>query len=450
MNAWKNKVHCGDVIEELRELPESSIHCTMTSPPYYGLRDYSTEGQIGLEATVDQYIETIANVGDEIRRVLREDGSWWLNLGDSFAGSGRGQWEANDSQKESYTPDSLPDREATLRRKSKMLVPHRVAIALQERGWIVRSDAVWRKTNPMPHPVKDRFNEHKEFLFHLVPDPKYWFDLDAIRQPHKTDSFRRVEDKYETAGLQAMACPDEDRAEEVRMDREDALHPNGKNPGDIIRASSSSNADGHFAVYPRTLCERPIRSSCPPKVCASCGTPYERVTEETQLWERDPDEIERSQSVIALEKYRESDLTVEHLRAARAVGFGDGDHGDASQGSRDRVSDRVRQLADEAKDELGGYFREFVASPEREATGWGQACDCSTDETEPGIVLDPFAGSGTTLAVAKDLGRHFVGIEINPDYAAMAEERVGIDVSEPERLGTGDIPLRAFTDGGEQ
>lgn len=448
MTDWKNKIHCGDAIETLQELPESSIHCSVTSPPYFGLRDYNAEGQIGLEETVDEYVEAIGTVGDEIKRVLRSDGSWWLNLGDSFAGSGRGQWDENEQQKEAYTPDTLPEQRDTLRRKSKMLVPHRVAIELQNRGWIVRSDAVWYKTNPMPHPVKDRFNEHKEFLFHLVPEPDYWFDLDAVRESHKNESFRRVNDSYETAGLQAMACPDENRDEEIRMNAEAALHPNGKNPGDIIEASSSSGVTGHFAVFPRALCERPIKSSCPPTVCSSCGSPYERVTEETQLWERDIDSIDRRQSVIALERFQESDLTVEHLIAARAVGFGDGAHGDASQGSRDRVNDRQRRLSDEAKDVLGGYFREFVASPEREVTGWDQACTCETDETEPGVVLDPFAGSGTSCLVAKDLGRQFVGIDLNPDYVAMAQERIGIDVSEPERLGSDDMTLRAFTDGG--
>jgi DNA modification methylase len=453
---WLNDIHQGDAVETLAEMPESSVHTVMTSPPYYGLRDYEADGQIGLEDTLDEYIAELLNVAEELRRVLRSDGSWWLNLGDSFAGSGRGQWAGNDDQpKESYTPDSLPEQQTSLRRKSKMLVPHRVAIALEDSGWIVRADCPWIKPNPMPHPVKDRLHETKEFIFHLTPEPDYWFDLDAVRESHSDASFERVTNAKEsgkyTAGLQMTACPREDDPEHVQMDPDDACHPNGKNPGDIFEISVKPFSDAHFAVYPPELCETPIKASCPPKVCAECGTPYERETEETPLWERDPDDIERRQAEKALERFRASDLDVEHLEAARSVGFGDGEHGDASQGSRDRVDRETRDLADEAKEVLGGYFREFVAAPERDATGWRQACSCETDATEPGIVLDPFAGAGTTALVAKDLGRRFVGIDLNPEYVAIAQKRAGVTVDEPERLLDEDeISLQSFaTDGGQ-
>lgn len=442
---WTGDIHQGDARETLAELPEASVHCVMTSPPYFGLRDYGVEEQIGLEETLDDYVRTIVEIGDELKRVLRDDGSWWLNLGDSFAGSGRGQWDANDPQKESYTPDALPDRDAPLPRKSKMMVPHRVVIALQNAGWVVRSDAVWSKPNPIPHPVKDRLHEHKEFLFHLAPEPGYWFDLDAIREEHKEASFERNQHPYSMDGM--ATYPDETR-NDVSIDDGAGLHPNGKNPGDIIEISVKPFPEAHFAVYPPELCEMPIKASCPPKVCGECGRPYDRVTDEVQLWERDIEEVDRQQSVVALERFRESDLTVEHLRAVRAVGFGDGDHGDAPQGSRDRVSDRQGRLADEAKDVLGGYFREFVTSPEREATGWEQACECATDESEPGIVLDPFAGAGTTALVAKQLGRQFIGIELNEDYVALSQQRIGIDIDDPDRLRRdGEMGLTAFVDG---
>lgn len=448
---WQNDVHCGDAVETLQEMPENSIHCVMTSPPYFGLRNYEVDGQIGLEETLDEYVNRLVEVGDALMRVIRPDGSWWLNLGDSFAGSGRGQWTQDEPQKESYTPSTgdFPERKIRLKRKSKMLVPHRVAIALQDRGWVVRSDAIWQKPNPLPHPVKDRLHEHKELLFHLTPQPDYWFDLDSIREPHKAVSLERSQHDYGVSGLGAMACPREDREEHVVMDNDDALHPNGKNPGDILEISVKPFSEAHFAVYPPELCHLPIKSSCPETVCAECGQPYERTVERTPLWERDSEDIDRRQSQIALEKYRDSALTVAHLTAIRAIGFGDGEHGDASQGSRARVSDEQRALADEAKDVLGGYFREFVSSPNRTTTGWEQACACDTDETEAGIVLDPFAGSGTTCLVAKQLGRRFAGIELNPEFTAMAQKRIGITVDEPERLLDDDeTTLSAFTDGG--
>jgi DNA modification methylase len=448
---WTGDIHQGDAVELLASMPPDSVHMAMCSPPYYGLRDYGVEEQIGLEDSLGAYIESLVAVGDELRRVLRDDGSWWLNLGDSFAGSWGAQSkddEANHRDRGAY-PGKNPARTGALRRKTKMLVPHRVAIALQDAGWIVRSDAVWKKPNPMPHPVKDRLNEHKEFLFHLTPEPDYWFDLDAIREPHKDTSIRRTESSYKNSGTPVEAYPDRSDGASIGTEPEDALHPNGKNPGDVLEVSVKPFPEAHFAVYPPELCEMPVQATAPERVCAACGTPYERATEPTQLWERDASTIDRPQARRALELFRESDLDVEHLKAIRAVGFGDGDHGDAAQGSMDRVAQRQHDLATEAKDVLGGYFREFVASPDREHAGWTQTCSCATDATEAGVVLDPFAGAGTTCLVAKDHGRRFIGIELNADYVALAQKRVGVAVDEPERLlddGQATLPM---ADGGE-
>ena len=380
---WANDIHQGDSREVLSEMPESSVHSVVTSPPYFGLRDYGEEEQIGLEATLEEYIEEIVTVGEGIRHVLRDDGNWWLNLGDTFAGSGRGQWNDDQGQpKESYSPDGdeLPDRKTTLQRKSKMLVPHRVAIALQDAGWIVRGDCVWDKPNGMPHPVKDRLRETKEFVFHLTPSPDYWFDLDAVREPHKESSLKRAENSYDGVKTRETDHLPEREAESEAHNFDQPLHENGKNPGDVFEVPVQSFSDAHFAVYPPELVEAPIKATTPPKVCSSCGTPYERSTEDIPPWERD-----RS--------------TVERPRPA----------------------------------------------------GWSQACDCPVvgDYTEPGVVLDPFAGAGTTCLVAKRLGRRFAGIELSPEYVAMAQRRIGLDVEEPDQLlDNGETTLAAFTDGG--
>ena len=416
-------------------MPADSVHTVMTSPPYYGLRDYGEDRQIGLEDSLDDYLGTIVEVGEELRRVLRDDGSWWLNLGDTFAGSRRGQWNDDEGRpKESVSHDSgeLPDRSTDLRRKSKMLVPHRAAIALQDAGWIVRSDTVWAKPNPMPNPVKDRLHEHKEFVFHLTPSPDYWFDLDAIREPVQTSRPERSD----TGGQKTERTdflPDRNGVDRTHnFDR--AAHPNGKNPGDILEVPTKPFPEAHFAVYPAELCETPIKASCPPTVCGDCGTPYERVHQETPLWERDPSTTDREQAATAVRRFRNSEVDVDHLEAIRSVGFGDGDHGDASQGSRHRVDAETRRHADEAKDVLGGYFREFVTAHDRTDEGFEQCCDCETDDTEAGVVLDPFAGSGTTCLVAKNLGRRFAGIELNEEYVALAQKRIGVTVDQPELL----------------
>lgn len=150
-----------------------------------------------------------------------------------------------------------------------------------------------------------------------------------------------------------------------------------------------------------------------------------------------------------MELAEQAGLTDDHLEACRAVGFSDAGQGKECQTGAGKNTERVEELAAEAKEVLGGNFREFC-SPSREVSGWEQRCDCATDESTTGIVLDPFAGAGTTCLVAKRLGRRFVGIELNEDYVAMAQRRVGVDVDEPERLTDDEQRcLTAFTDGGD-
>ncbi|WP_254810675.1 DNA-methyltransferase [Natronosalvus amylolyticus] len=450
IDKWVNDIHEGDVLETLRALPESSVHLVVTSPPYFNLRDYGVDGQIGLEDSLDAYVETMVDVGHEIRRVLRDDGSWWLNLGDSFAGSNRGSWnEDNGEPKESYSPDvgDLPHHTTNLQRKSKMMVPHRVAIALQSNEWVVRSDAVWKKENPMPHPVKDRLNEHKEFFFHLTAEPNYWFDLDAIREQPQESSIGRDD----TGGQKTTNVdPYPGREGKGRIHNFDrACHPNGKNPGDILEVAVRPFPKAHFATFPPELVETPIKASCPPKVCAVCGAPYERSNEEIPVWElENPD---RPQLKRALEIADDAGLTEDHFEAIRSYGFADAGHGKNCQTGTGNNTDEVESLAKEAKEALGGYFREFVTAYQ-DTGNFEQACDCPTvgEYTEPGIVLDPFAGAGTTCLVAKRLNRRFVGIDLNPEYVALAQKRVGITVDEPERLlEDGETSLLAYADGGD-
>lgn len=441
---WTQDIHQGDAKETLSEMPESSVHCVMTSPPYFGLRDYGVDGQIGLEDDLDEYIDTIVEVADELRRVLRDDGSWWLNLGDSFAGSWGAQSkdETENNLAQHDHPDKNPARNGQMRRKNKMLVPHRVVIALQDAGWIVRSDAVWNKPNPMPHPVKDRLHEHKEFVFHLTPEPDYWFDLDAIRAPHKEKSLERREREDSTRG----GVGETGLSEHTGIGDGD-LHPNGKNPGDVMEITVKAFPEAHFAVYPPELCELPIKSTAPEKVCGSCGKPYERVDENADLRANPNDRRQKAEAVRLAEQHGLSD---EHLEAIRKLGFHDaGNSNHEHDGGYGKVDDETGELAREAKEALGSYAREFWTIP-REGTNWVQECDCETDETEPGVVLDPFAGAGTTCLVAKRLGRRFVGIELNQEYVAMAQKRVGVTVDEPGLLlEDGETALTAYADGGE-
>jgi len=395
---WVNDIHEGDAREALAEMPESSVHMAMCSPPYYGLRDYDAEGQIGLEDSLDEYIDELVAVGEELRRVLRPDGSWWLNLGDSYTGSWGAQSkgdEANHRDRGAY-PEKNPSRGATLKRKNKMLVPHRVAIALQEAGWVVRNDVTWVKPNPMPSSVKDRLNTTTEQVFHLTPGPDYWYDLDAIREPHVEKRSSMPRENY--------AKEDDKRMANYGAGQDNAMecHPAGKNPGDVFEVTTKPFPEAHFAVYPPELCEKPIKATCPPQVCVECGAPYERETRD------------------------ESGFTD---GVCNACGASKSKH---KQGSKNAES--------------GSALSAGVRKCSNEVTvGWQQSCDCDTDATEAGIVCDPFAGAGTTCLVAKRLGRRFVGIDLNPEYVAMAQKRVGVTVDEPERLlGAEETALTSF------
>jgi len=421
MRDWQNSIQTGDCFDVLDELPAESVHMCMTSPPYYGLRDYSHEDQIGLEETLDEYIDRLVRVGDALRRVLRDDGSWWLNLGDSYAGSGGagGQWTAESSGSAEYAGDrgdgyNGPLNEQLLRRKNKMLVPHRVAIALQESGWVVRNDVTWVKPNPMPSSVKDRLNTTTEQIFHLTPQPDYWYDLDAIREPYAESYEKRADKGYEHKhGDAADGWADGDHGHAANhnvggiLDESgeygDHMHPSGKNPGDVFEVSTKPFPDAHFAVYPPELCEKPIKATCPPKVCADCGAPYQREVEDNGL------------------------------------------AGEAKIQEGERPAAEERGVSDTSL--LRTNARTWR---DRKHVGWNPTCDCDTDATEPGICLDPFAGAGTTCLKAKELGRRFVGIELNPEYADMARARVGLTPEDPARVRDDDDQqgLEAFADGG--
>jgi len=383
MSDWQNTIQTGDCFDVLGELPESSVHMCMTSPPYYGLRDYGVDGQIGLEETLDEYIDRLVRVGDDLRRVLRDGGSWWLNLGDSYDTDG----------------DILG-----LGEKQKSFVPHRVAIELQRNGWIARNDVDWVKPNPMPSSVKDRLNTTTEQVFHLTPKSDYWYDLDAIREPHQENTKARAERGLDSGHKLEDSAPGQStHSIHKPADEQGGLHPAGKNPGDVFEVTTKPFPDAHFAVYPPEICEKPIKATCPPKVCVSCGAPYER-------------EVERE---VELEDGR------------NVVGLGEKTGGDRMDNHGD-----------------GGSTLHHTVK--RHTKGWQQTCDCDTDATESGICLDPFAGAGTTCLKAKELGRRFVGIELNPEYADMARARVGLSPEDPARVRSDDAQqgLEAFVDGG--
>jgi site-specific DNA-methyltransferase (adenine-specific) len=326
----RNQVLVGDVRQRLDGLPDNSVDTVISSPPYFQLRVYGVAGEIGLEDDIGAWVEQLRLVGKGISRVLKPTGSWWLNVGDSYSRHARAGAPA----------------------KGLLLAGERLAIALTEDGWILRNKLIWRKTNPMPASVRDRLSCTWEVVYFFVRAPRYAFDLDAIRIPHRSRPSRRattVQSFYPPAKVAIphwagpLASGSNSGLSRLKA-KGQAGHPLGKNPGDVIELATANFRGDHFATFPAKLVELPLLATCPEKVCAQCGEP----------WVRGP---------------------------ARTVG----------------------QLA--TRGELH------------------RVCRCRAG-VRAGLVLDPFFGAGTVGLVAEQHGRDWLGIELSPHFAQLANERI--------------------------
>jgi DNA modification methylase len=306
-----------DCREALRDLEVDSVDCCITSPPYWGLRDYGVDGQIGLEETHEHFVSEMVGVFREVRRVLRPDGTLWLNLGDSYAGAAGG-YQGKNGQRASRTFTARIEKEkrgAGLKPKDLVGIPWRVALALQADGWWLRADIVWHKPNPMPESVADRPTRAHEYVFLLAKSDRYHYDGEAIREPlsPKTEttwrSFRHAMrgDESSHRGVKAAKFAKDLPRRGPRVGPDG--NPVGANKRSVWTIASEPFPAAHFATFPTTLVKPMILAGCRPG----------------------------------------------------------------------------------------------------------------------GVVLDPFAGTGTTLLVAKELGRRAIGIELNHDYCAMAVERLRQD-----------------------
>jgi site-specific DNA-methyltransferase (adenine-specific) len=326
----------GDAAKQLRTLPEASIDCVITSPPYWAQRDYGMAGQIGAEPSVQGWVTELVGVAAELRRVLKPTGALWLNVGDGYsrhAGEGA-------------------------RRKSLLLGPQRLAVALQEDGWLVRNHVIWAKRNPMPHSVTDRLSCSHETMLLLTTQPSYYFDLDAIRVPattalHSGRSSGRAVYPPPTAVPHVQGSPrvDLNRGLAGLKAAGQESHPLGKNPGDVWQLSTATYRGAHFAVFPPELVRRPLLATCPERLCTACDAPWRRA--------------------------------------------------------RQRIYGRLLAV---------GALR--------------PGCGCNAN-WRPGVVLDPFMGTGTVALVAERERRDWLGIELNPTYIQLAETRLNHARAQP-------------------
>lgn len=260
----------GDSLEMLRSLPASSVNCAVTSPPYYGLRDYGVSGQIGLEETPDAFVAKLVEVFREVRRVLKDDGTLWLNLGDSYFAKppgNPGAMQRSNGTTRARGEDSTIDRRLSAQRgippgcKAKDLIgiPWRVAFALQADGWYLRQDIIWHKPNPMPESVRDRCTKAHEYIFLLSKSRKYYFDSEAIKEPMKLSSVKRQETGWNG---------DRKRGMPTTLSPHSMSHygkPSGgmRNKRSVWTVTTKPFKGAHFATFPPDLVEPCILAGCP-------------------------------------------------------------------------------------------------------------------------------------------------------------------------------------------
>jgi len=366
------KLYCGDALDVLKQLPDEIVQCVITSPPYWGLRDYGVEGQLGLEKTPEEYIEKMVVVFRGVKRVLRNDGTLWLNMGDCYTASGgnTGNGRPGFSLERGRRHDHR--QYSTLKPKDLVGMPWRLALALQADGWYLRSDIIWSKPNPMPESVTDRPTKAHSYVFLMSRQAKYYYDADAVREvtgseanPEHYGGKSRHDHSQDTIAGQSQT-----------KTMPTVTHPHGRNKRDVWTIPTQPFPGAHFATFPEKLVIPCMKAGTSEKGnCSVCGKPWVRVVEAT--------------------KYKP-------LEAKNGERFVDKSRGDKN-----------RKLS-------GSDYNKQVKT---KTIGWQPSCTCDADTVQP-IVLDPFMGSGTVAKVCEKYGRGWIGIELSQEYCDIAVKRL--------------------------
>lgn len=434
------RIFHGDCRDVLKRLPAESVHCVVTSPPYWGLRTYHSEpliwggaedcdhvwaaapaaptkvamqgvtetvkhptlaaqprpeagqrcqlcgawaGELGLEPTPDEYVEHMVEVFREVRRVLREDGTVWLNLGDSYA-SGKGSCfnpggGLNSLGQRRKAAGAHPLNRGNksgldavgLKPKDLVGIPWRCAFALQADGWWLRCDIIWHKPNPLPESVGDRPTKAHEYVFLLTKSQRYYYDAEAIREPNSEGSIERfgIAEEGQTRAWNTANNKRDNREDGTKSAAPFRGHvPTGRNRRSVWQIATQPYHGAHFATFPEALVEPCVLAGTSERgCCPECGAPWVRVTERTNVADA----------------------------SAKGNRFDVGKTG-ANGCGRTQKGDRFLRVA----------------------AGWRPTCRHDL-EPVPCLVLDPFHGSGTTGRVAVKHRRRYVGIELNVDYIAL-------------------------------
>jgi DNA modification methylase len=428
----------GDCRALLPTLPAASVHCVVTSPPYWGLRDYGTatwdggdpacdhmagsdygeksdtnrgsirggpfkercgkcgarriDQQLGLEPTPSAYVANMVAVFREVRRVLRADGTLWLNMGDSYASGELGRHDNGSTYQDDYDRKDFGPRQQArlasgLKPKDLVGIPWRLAFALQADGWYLRADIIWAKPNPMPESVTDRPTKAHEYVFLLSKAARYFYDADAVREP------ATYAGKVVTLGEKSLSRGQANGAGVKASGNglaSSVVVAEGRNLRSVWTIPSAPFPDAHFATFPPALASRCIQAGTSEKgCCQACGAPWARegTKELIDVWHRNTRPTKAAFDTLA-------------------------------QDQGDQASRRARD------GHVSGHAVRFTT------TGWEPSCDCGAggpyppvEDPVPCTVLDPFAGSGTVGEVAEQLGRHSLLLELSPTYVQMAAER---------------------------
>ena len=388
---YRNEFLLGNVMDVLRQLPDETMDCVVTSPPYYGLRTYGGaevdwdgwSGELGLEPTPELYLTHLWAVFGEVWRVMKKTGTMWVNIGDTYSsggGCGSKEYLPKHTQFGKLTkPDRYqpPKKVSGLPPKCLVCVPERFMLGMIDRGWILRNKIVWHKPNPMPSSAKDRFTNTYEPVYFFTKAKRYWFDLDAVRERHSQARMERS--KYPIEYSEIQDTPRAWTKENYPNLKKDAkvnlqYNPSGKNPGDVWRITTQPFPEAHFSTFPEELARRCIRAGCPREVCPKCRKGRIRIVKPSPEYAKNlgkdwaPGNIPGSK--------RRADYGLEKHSKAMTADY--------------------------------------------QTLGW-TSCSCGEGYV-PGIILDPFGGSGRACHVAWEQGRDFTYIDIKPEYTEMAKD----------------------------
>lgn len=423
-------IHNENCYTGLQKLPNGVFDCCVSSPPYYGLRNYGLPevtfpacsfkvfgfekrfdewtGHLGLEPSPEMFVAHMVLIYEQVRRTLKDNGTCWVNMGDSYNSGSSGGLGGSTIQG-GQTNQSKSNRHGkkavkNIKHKDLVGVPWMLAFALREAGWYLRQDVIWNKPNPMPESVTDRCTKAHEYIFLLSKQPKYYFDAEAIKQPAKNpeDDVRRKhaqvpENKSAPTTLKNGIRPVKSgNKQRVTAAERGCPEGTGKNQASLVpwegmmankrsvwTVTTKPFAEAHFATFPEDLIVDCIKASTSEHGnCDECGKPYERV------------------------------FTKELVPGPKASYNSKPDERDAGADAQDQGSNRMKD----------GHKPGWINKTE--TTGWQKICMCGGGCVRPATVLDPFGGSATTAVVSKKLNRNYVLYELNPTYIKMGQKRL--------------------------